>query len=150
MTSRRCRGESGVSLVLALGFLALFAVFIPKLLELGATDLLDTSRLHEQRAAIYAADGATDGAIQYLRSHTNCGRVINPSCPISQFEATVNGVTAVTTFTFSGRPIDYDRTLDLTTSVAGVPRVRAHVIIRDATPTAGDVPVDVQSWTYLR
>jgi hypothetical protein len=150
MTPRRCRGESGVSLLLALGFLALFSVFIPKLLELGATDLLDTSRLQEQRAAIYAADGTTDGAIQYLRSHTNCGRVINPSCPISQFQATVNGVTAVTTFSFSGRPIDYDRTLDLTTSVAGVPRVRAHIIIRDSAPTAGDVPVDVQSWTYVR
>jgi hypothetical protein len=150
MTVRRCQGESGVSLILALGFLALFSVFIPQLLELGATDLLVTSRLQEQRAAIYAADGTTDGAIQYLRSHTNCGRVINPSCPISQFEATVNGVTAITTFTFSGRAIDYDRTLDLTTSVDGVPRVTAHVIIRDSAPSGGDVPVDVQSWTYIR
>jgi hypothetical protein len=150
MTVRRCHGESGVSLLLALGFLALFSVFIPKLLELGATDLLGTSRLHEQRAAIYAADGTTDGAIQYLRAHTNCGRPINGSCPITDFRATVNGVPAITTFTFAGSAIDYDRTLDLNTSVNGVSRVRARVIIRDANPGTGDVPVDVKSWTYLR
>jgi hypothetical protein len=60
-------------------------------------------------------------------------------------------VTAVTTWTFSGDAIDYDRTFNLTTTVDGVTRVEAKVIIRDANPGTGpDVPVDVASWKYVR
>ena len=104
---RRATGEDGVSLLLALGFLAFFGLAIPPLLDLATTNLLATSRLHEQRAVVYAADGATDGALQYLRSHLQCGRPLQRvgTCPIStgsttsSFSATVNNKTAVATIT---------------------------------------------------
>jgi hypothetical protein len=136
--------------MLALGFLALFGLMMPSLLQLGSTNLLGTARLREQRSAVYAADGATDGAIQYLRAHDLCGRPGIGSCPISQFTSTVNGVTATTTWAFSGLPIHYDRTFDLTTTVAGAPRVTAKVIIRDSNVTSVEKPVDVLNWTYKR
>jgi hypothetical protein len=122
---------------------------IPTLLQLGATNLLATSRLREQRGDVYAADGATEGAIQYLRTHDGCGRPFL-TCPISQFSATLNNVTATTTWTFAGRPIDYDRTFDLSTSVGGVTRVTARIVTRDSNLGGGEVPVDVVNWTYRR
>ena len=146
---RRLRGEDGASLLLALAFLTAFSLLIPALLQLGVTNLLATSRLREQRDVVYTADGATDGAIQYLRQHDLCGRPFG-SCPIANFSVTANGVTATTTWTFAGRAIDYDRTFDLSTSVDGVPRVTARVIIRDSSLGGGDIPVDVLNWTYKR
>ena len=46
MTARRCRGERGASLVIALGFLALCGVLIPAIVSLAGTNLAGTSRLH--------------------------------------------------------------------------------------------------------
>jgi hypothetical protein len=140
-------------MLLALGFLAMFSVFIPALINLGATNLQETARLQDARTITYAADAATDGAIQFLRANTDCGRPINGSCPgnAASFSVTVNSVTAITTWTFAGQAIDYDRTFSLTTKVGGITRVQATVIIRDANPGSGpDVPVDVASWKYVR
>lgn len=147
---RRFSGERGATLLLALGFLMAFSLAIPALLRLGSTNFLATARLREQRGAVYAADGATDGAIQYLRTHDLCGRPGIGTCPISQFTATVNGVTATTTWTFAGLPIHYDRTFELSTSVGGVPRVSARIIIRDSNVQTAEKPVDVLNWTYKR
>jgi hypothetical protein len=147
---RRCQGEEGASLLLALAFLVLFSLFIPQLLNLASADLLATSRLHEQRAEVYAAGAATEGTIQYLRQHGNCGR-FGFTCPITNFSTNVNNLTATTTFTFAGTPIDFDRTFNLTTTVGGRTRVQATVIIRDSNPTnSSEVPVDVTKWTYVR
>jgi hypothetical protein len=147
---RRLSGERGASLLLAIGFLAAFSFVIPALLRLGSTNFLATSRLREQRGSVYAADGAMDGAIQYLRAHQVCGGPTG-TCPISQFTATLNGVTATTTWNYdASRPIDYDRTFDLSTSVNGVPRVTARIIVRYAHIGGGEIPVDVLNWTYKR
>jgi len=134
---------------MALAFLALFSLLIPALLQLGGVNLLATSRLREQRGTVYAADAATEGAIQYLRDHSLCGRPFG-TCPISQFSTNLNNVTATTTWTFAGRTIDYDRTFDLSTSVNGAPRVTARVVIRDSNVGASEIPVDVVNWTYKR
>jgi hypothetical protein len=166
MRPRRARGEDGASLALALGFLLLFSLTIPALLNLGTTNLLITARFSEHRAAIYAADGATDAAVQYLRLNTGCGRQFQTAatCPIyttastSTFQATVNGKTATVLITGTGNPLALDRTVTLATTVAGVStRVNATVVIHDANnpanPTPGNVttaPVDVQSWTLTR
>jgi hypothetical protein len=147
---RRAQGEAGVSMILALGFLAMFSVFVPKLLDLGSTNLLATSRLQEERTIVYVADGSTDAAIQYLRIHPECGRLGEP-CPISQLSWTVGPTTAVTTFSFAGGGLDFDRTFNLSTSVAGQTRVEATVIIRDLNPQSlPEPPVDVKSWKYTR
>src|SRR5262249_46456844 len=79
--ARRRRGEDGTSLLLVLAFLALAAALVPALLRLGSTNLLATSRLHGQRAAVYAADGATDAALQYLRQYPQCGRLVQIQPP---------------------------------------------------------------------
>ena len=149
---RRFRGEDGTTLLIALGFLMLFALMIPALLELGTTNLKATQRLHEQRADVYVADGATEGAIQYLRTRPSCARPIGGSCPISQFDYTDPTTTAnaTTTWQFGGSVFDFDRTLNLTTRINGVTRVTARVVIRDSQPSAGGVPVDVLNWTYRR
>jgi len=139
--------------MLALGFLMMFSLLIPALLQLGATNLLATSRLRTQRAAVYVADGATEGAIQFLRqsSSANCGRPIGGTCSLTQFQYTdPSNVTATTTWQFVGSGFDYDRTLALTTRVDGVPRVTAKVVFRDSIPKSGGVPVDVVDWTYKR
>jgi hypothetical protein len=157
MARRRARGEEGVTLVIALGFLAFFGLLIPALVTLGATHLQATSRLQEQRGVVYAADGATDAAIQYLRSHPSCGRPFQTvaTCPISTgpttatFPATLNNRTGTTTITATGAVFELDRTVTLTTTVDGSTRVRATAVIRDSS-TAAEPPVDVKTWTYLR
>jgi len=171
--TRRLRGEDGASLLLAIGFLTLAAVFIPALLDLGTTNLVDTSRLNELRGSVYAADAATDEALQYLRSKPGCGqRNQQPGtgplqCPTppytgpstSQFQVTLNNKTAITTVTGvqgTGCGLCLDRTVTLDTAVDGRPFITARAIIRDSTPCppagcAGfDTPIDVVSWTYQR
>jgi len=150
---RRFSGERGASLLLALGFLLAFSLAIPALLRLGTTNFLATTQLRQQRGSVYAADGSTEGAIQYLRhtSHIDCARPIAGSCPITHFDYTdPSGTTAVTTWQFVGGVFDYDRTLLLTSSVGGVPRVTARVIFRDSQPVGSLAPADVVNWTYKR
>jgi hypothetical protein len=157
MTPRRAHGEDGVTLAIALAFLMFFSLLIPALVILGATNLLATSRLQVQRGVVYAADGATDGAIQYLRSHPSCGRPLQTvsTCPISTgsttatFQATMNNQTSIATITATGGVFELDRTVTLETTVDGVTRVRATAIIRDSS-TAAEPPVDVKTWAYVR
>jgi hypothetical protein len=157
-------GEDGVSLLLALGFLVLFGLVIPPLLNLGSTNLLTSSRLQEQRAVVYAANGVTDSAIQYLRAHPECGRLLplpGLTCAITSgsttsFSGSADGKSATTRVTVPVPPVtplDLDRTLDLATTVTGSSqRVNAHIVIRDSKVTGAvtEPPVDVQSWKYSR
>jgi hypothetical protein len=160
---RRGSGERGASLIIALGFLALFGALIPVIVNLGATNLVDSNKLRGQRSTVYAADGATDAALQYLRGHSGCGIPIQgPSltgCPIfsgpatATFETKLNGLTATTTIVATGHALDTDRTVELTTTVDGVVRVMARAVIRDSRVDGDaitEAPIDVQSWTYLR
>ena len=88
---RRCRGGAGAaSLVLALGFLALCGVLIPAMVQPGGHQSHGAPRGSIPSAVdLYAADGAVDGAIQYLRQNPACGTlygncpspVTDPSCP---------------------------------------------------------------------
>jgi len=145
-------------LILALGFLALFGALIPAIVNLSTTNLVGTTRLHEQRSGVYAADGAVDAAIQYLRLSTGCGRpfaVCTLPTPgnIPTFTATVGGTTANVTVKALGAWNDIDRKVELQATLAGAPtkvRTDATVVIRDGDPTkaAGFQTVDVQTWTY--
>ena len=117
MVARRAHGEQGVTMILALAFLSLFALLIPALLQLGSANLQDTSRLKEQRTDVYAANGATEGAIQYLRDHPDCGR-LGLTCPTSS----VTWSNATANFVFAGTAIQFDRTFNITTTIGGVTR----------------------------
>jgi hypothetical protein len=142
-------GEDGVSLAIALGFLMLFGILIPSIVQLGGNNLLDTVRLKEQRGDVYVADAGLDGAIQYLRQPANntCGSLLGPTCGFST--GTLNGESATVTITPRGGALDGDRTVDLVASVNGKARATATVVIRDSSP-ATEPPVDVKSWTYNR
>jgi len=138
---------------MALGFLALCGALIPAIVNLGGTNLLDTSRLKEQRNGVYAADAAVDGAIQYLRENTGCGRG-SGFCPNGNtFSATLNGTTANVSISLA--PFNQlDRKVELKATLAGQTKVRvdATVTIRDSDTShpAGSQPVDVNSWLYNR
>ena len=60
----RLKDDDGQALVLALGFLVFFGLVIGALMSFAGASVLSTERLREQRATIYAADGAIDAAIQ--------------------------------------------------------------------------------------
>jgi hypothetical protein len=164
---RRCQGEEGVSLLLAIGFLAVAGLAIPALLNLGTTNLLITSRSQEQRGIVYAADGATEEALQYLRSHLGCGRPFQVAgsaagqCPTppytgattTSFTLTLDNQTATCVATAMGQITALDRTVDLSTSVVGVthPIVTAHAIIRDSLASGTtEAPIVITSWAYNR
>jgi hypothetical protein len=149
---RRCRGEAGTSLILALAFLMVFGILIPAILDLGTTDVLATSKLSAQRGSAYAADGATDGAIQYLRLHQSCGRPAPiPSCGDFTWtdgpDSTVVRMTSLNTDL-----LQLDREVELEASVDGTPRVTATVLIKDSDQdaVAGDQPVEIEKWHYSR
>ena len=147
---RRMQGEDGASLILALAFLIVFAVLIPAILDLGTTNVLSTTKLKSQRSTSYEADGAMDGAIQYLRLHPNCARPAT-TCPVSNFQTSLNnGTTAVVTWApVDPDPFKLDRDVTLVSTVGGTPRVNARVVIRDSS-TAAVAPIDVKSWQYVR
>ena len=65
----RLRREEGVSLVLALVFLSLFAIFVAALLSQVDTNIRVTEHLvRPANAQLYAADAGVDYAIQKLRT----------------------------------------------------------------------------------
>ena len=145
----RVHGEDGGSLILALAFVVSMALIIIAILDLATTSILATERLQERRTNAYVADGTTNGAIQYLRSHPTCGRPFpNPPCPITDFRWSNSGSNGITAFTAQGGVLELDRTVNLETTVDGVSRVSARVIIRDRDP--GEPKVDVLRWTYHR
>lgn len=61
------RDESGATLILAVIFVIVSAVVVLALLNLNSNDILGTGTLRNQRSIEYAADGATDAAIQGVR-----------------------------------------------------------------------------------
>jgi hypothetical protein len=143
------QGEDGASLLIALGFLMLFALLIPAIIGLGGTNFLGTTKLHTQRATNYAADGALDGAIQYMRQSGNlsCGR-LNTTCT---FNVTIGNVPTQVTMTGTGGIFDLDRTVNLVVKRTSDSQTIATgtVFIRDSSTTAPP-PVYVTNWRYLR
>jgi hypothetical protein len=144
----RLRDEEGSALLLALGFLAFFGLLIPAVLSYATTSVLVTQRLRDQRLTIYAAGGAVDGAILYVRDNNNCGWSYSPDCT---FNVTVGGKSVTVTGHPAGQQagtvIDADRSVLFTASIGGVPHVQAKVLFHDsvAVPPA----VDVLSWTVM-
>ena len=128
---RRATGEAGASLLLALGFLALCGALIPAIVNLSGTNQIDTSRLHEQRNGVYAADGAVDGAIQYLREHTGCGRA-SGFCPTGNvYSATLNGTKANVSISLA--PFnELDRKVELKATLEGETKVLVDAVGDDS------------------
>jgi hypothetical protein len=71
---RWARGEDGTSLVLALAFITMFGVFAALLAQFGAESFKTTAAVRDQRALVYAAEGAVDTAIDSVRTNTGMGQ----------------------------------------------------------------------------
>ncbi|MEA2580265.1 MAG: hypothetical protein QOE83_1157 [Actinomycetota bacterium] len=155
------RDEDGQVLLLALGFLLFFGLVIGAMLTFGEASVLSTARLREQRANVYAADGAIDAAIQVGRSDTGVGAYGDPRCQpppppatsatptLLSTTSTDNGVTTVAKVVcnWSADPLQPDRTVTFTSSVGtATPIVRATVVYHDSGGTVPDV--NILSWTY--
>jgi hypothetical protein len=149
------RDEDGQVLILALGFLVFFGLVIGTLLNFASTSILSTERLREQRATVYAADGATDAAIQVGRVNPAVGAYGGALCqpatsqPLLTTTATTTDHTAASVVcTSTADPLQADRTVSYTTSVNGVQIVAAQVIYHDGVAAGGTPTVNVISWTY--
>ena len=151
--------EDGQALVLALGFLIFVGLVVGAMLTFAYASELSTQRLGDQRNRVYAADGATDAAIQVGRFDVTVGAYGDARCraPLSTatspilLTTTSNNTAANVVCTWSSDPLQPDRTITFTTFVAGqsTPVVQATVVYHDrsvgGTPP---IPVDVSSWTY--
>jgi hypothetical protein len=155
----RLHEESGQALVLALGFLIFVGLVVGAMLTFAYASELSTQRLGDQRNTVYAADGATDAAIQLGRFDTTVAAYGDARCraPLSTattpifLTTTSNNTVASVVCTWSSDPLQPDRTVTFTTFVTGqtAPVVQATVSYHDSsvggTPP---IPVDVSSWTY--
>jgi len=155
------RDEQGQALVLALAFLAFFGLVIGAMLSLAGASVLSTERLREQRSTVYAADGATDAAIQLALKDTTVGGYADPRCQAavpattSQIVGTLLTTTATTSdatvanvvCTWSQDQFQPERTVTFTTFAGGSssPAVQATVLFHD---TQSPVTANVLSWTY--
>lgn len=155
---RRVKDEDGQVLLIALAFLIFFGLIIAAILTFADASVRASARLREQRAAVYAADGATDAAIQYARVYEAAGvgafglpESGSPNCmqtpEFSVTNTTRDQVKAVVTCVSVAAPTDqHQRTVRFTTRVNGVVAIVATVLFQDNLPGS---PVFVQSWTYV-
>ncbi|MDP9331352.1 MAG: hypothetical protein M3P11_12020 [Actinomycetota bacterium] len=143
----KLRSDDGQVLPLALAFLVFFGIVIAALLSFANASVLASERLREQRNTVYAADGATDAAIQYARGNAAVGAFGTP--PFTAFSATLNGVTATVKCSSLANPTDVNRKVQFQTFVgaASTPTVVAIATYHDL---AAGTPVDVTSWTYQK
>ena len=155
----RLQGEDGQALGLALAFLIFFGLVIGAMLSFAAASVLATQRLREQRSTVYAADGATDAAIQIGLTDTTIGAYGDPRCQASNPTSASAPILLATTATTSDATVarvictwsqDFlqpYRTATFTAFAGGgsAPVVRASVIYRD---DLSPVTVAVLSWTY--
>lgn len=102
----RREDEEGTALVLALVFVFAIGMILVAVINLAGNSLLNTNNLHQQRAVEFAADGATNAAVQWVRNScppgsgaTNCAGMYTgsePSClPSNAPSMTLNGATVV-------------------------------------------------------
>jgi hypothetical protein len=153
------RDEEGQALVLALAFLIFFGLVIGAMLTFAGASVLSTERLREQRLTVYAADGATDAAIQIALSNTLVGGYGDPRCQASiptmatgtifltTTATTTDATVAKVICTWSQDPFQPERTVTFTTFAGGgsSPDVQATVLFHDA---QSPVTANVLSWTY--
>jgi hypothetical protein len=153
------RDEDGQALVLALVFLLFFGLVIGAMLAFAGASVLSTERLREQRSTVYAADGATDAAIQIALKNTTVGGYADPRChaaiPTTATAPILLTTTATTSdatvanviCTWSQDQFQPERTVTFTTFAGGgsSPVVQATVLFHD---TQSPVTANVLSWTY--
>jgi hypothetical protein len=143
----RRRRDAGQAIVMVLVFITMFGAIIAALLNYAYAGLKSSEHLRVQRAGTYSAAGATDTAIQYLRSSPTLG-AFGASCPTVIL--TTNSVAATVTCTNTSGMRATDRVLSLVATVGGTARLNASIIIRDSKVVSGSPPtVQVLTWAYV-
>jgi hypothetical protein len=151
--------EDGQALVLALAFLIFCGLLIGAMLTFAGVSVRSVERLREQRATVYAGDGATDAAIQIGLADTTVGAYGDPRCQASNPSAANAPILLTTTATtrdatvanvictWSQDFLQPNRTVTFTTFVAGGPKpvLQATVLYHD---DRSPVTAVVLSWTY--
>jgi hypothetical protein len=145
--SRRFQGEEGQILVIVMAFMMLFAILIPAILGLASSNLKATDKIRGQRETAWAADGAMDGAIQFVRVDPTRG---GPGGTCPTFSTALNGETVTVTCERLGSVLDLDREIEFLAGIGGEQKLRAHVFFRDSTAGSGQPQVDVREWRYSR
>ena len=148
----RLHDDDGQVLLFALGFLIFFGLVIGALATFAEASVLSSERLREQRSTVYVADGAIDVAIRAARADKTIGAFGASPC----MHASAYTVTATTTDAMVASvdcvsvadPIDLDRTVKFSASVAGVPIVVATVVYHDSTAGTGPSTLFISNWTY--
>jgi len=155
----RVHDQKGQALILALAFLMFFGLVIGVLLSLATTSVMSSSQLRQQRSTVYAADGATDAAIQVALMNIGIGAYGDPRCVGTNPTAVGTTIAFTTTATTTDATVanvvctwsqDFlapDRTVTFTTFVAGTaaPVVQATVLFHDHW---SPVTAEVQAWVY--
>jgi len=157
----RLHDEQGQALILALAFLIFAGLVIAATLTYAYASELSTQRLGDQRNTAYAADGATDAAVQIGRLDATLGaygdaryHATDPTSATTPFLLTTtsnDNTTATVICTWSQDPLYPDRSVTFSTFVAGQtgPVVRAKVAYGDrsvgGTPP---IPASISAWTY--
>jgi Tfp pilus assembly protein PilX len=153
------RDEEGQALLLALAFLTFFGLVIGAMLAFAGASVRSTERLREQRSTVYAADGATDAAIQLALTNSTVGAYADPRCQATIPTAATGQILLTTTATttdatvtkvictWSQDQFQPERTVTFSTFAGGgsSPVVQATVLFHD---TQSPVTVNVLSWTY--
>ena len=140
--------DRGQALVMILVCITVFGAIVAALLNHAYTELRSFETFRAQRSRTYSAAGATDTAIQYLRSNSTLAEY-GAACP--SVVVTTNSTSATVTCTNTGGFRNTDRVLTLVATVGGVAQLNASIIIRDSKVVSGSSPtVDILSWNYLR
>jgi hypothetical protein len=151
--------EEGQALVLALVFLIFAGLVIGAMLTLAYASELSTQRLGEQRNVAYAADGATDAAIQLGLVDPTVGRYGDGRCQATLPSSATTPILLTTTSndntaanvicTWSSDPLKVDRTVTFTTFVAGQPTPVVQAAVTYHFHLSGaPMDVEVMSWAY--
>ncbi len=69
--ARRCRGEDGVSLIIAMAFLSLLGVLVVSLLTVAYGSFKTTQVVRGSNSSLFGADGGVDYGIEYLRANSS-------------------------------------------------------------------------------
>jgi len=155
----RLHEEDGQALVLALGFLIFVGLVVGAMLTLAYANELSTQRLGDQRNTVYAADGATDAAIQLGLVDATVGRYGDGRCqatlPSSALPptpilltTTSNNTAANVVCTWSSDALNVDRSVTFTTFVASQPTPVVQAAVIYHFHLSGPMTVEVTSWTY--
>jgi len=156
----RLRAQDGQTLILALGFITLFGIVGAGLLNFATTNLRASTNLRDLRAALFAADGAVEAAINRVRfdsaaENGNClaETVINSQkIRVDCTRTVLNSVSTVTLVacrsnagvcTSAPTVLEAKVTIDRSGGIVGCP----------VTPTRSNpecVPVAIKTWSVKR